>query len=110
MDISFVIEAEANATVSIERKTGGAYNSGGKWVPSAPTVQDGVAVVIQPTSGRELRDLPEGLRIEAKYSLWSQGPVALDDVIVYAGRRHRVIFLWERPEGTFTKSALGLIT
>lgn len=109
MDISFVIEAEANAIVSIERKTGGAYVSG-KWVPADPAIQNDVPVVIQPTSGRELRDLPEGLRIEAKYSLWSLGSLALNDVIVYAGKRYRVIFLWERPEGSFTKAALGLIT
>ena len=109
MDISFVIEAEANAIVSIERKTGGAYVSG-KWVPSAPTTQNNVSVVLQPTGGRELRDLPEGIRKEAKYSLWSPGTVVLDDVIVYGGKRYRVIFVWERPEGTFTKAALGLIS
>lgn len=109
MDISFVIEAEANATVSIERKAGGAYVSG-KWVPAAPTIEADVRVVLQPTSGRELRDLPEGLRVEAKYSLWLQGTVALDDVVIYGGKRYRVIFLWERPEGSFTKAALGLVT
>jgi len=86
---------------------GGAYNAAGKWVKTEP-VQTTIQATIQSTDGSQLRDMPEGIRSEARSLLWSSSVVATGDVVIYKGQRYRAIYIWERPEGGFTRAALGL--
>lgn len=53
--------------MTLERSTGGSYSAGGTWTGtwSAP---ESISGVIQPVSGRDLRDMPEGIRSEV--SAW----------------------------------------
>lgn len=106
MDLGFVIDAEA-VPVQLVSKAGGYYDADGKWhkVTDAPR---SIMATVQPATGRTLRDLPEGVRDEARFILWSRHNVNLDDVVIYKGREWRVIFEWDRDEGVFTRAALGL--
>lgn len=106
IDLGFIVDAEA-VTVSYISNMGGAYNEDGKWIENPALVTDIVATV-QPTSGRILRDLPEGIRDQADFTLWTRSVLALGDAIGYDGRTFRVIHLWPRYEGGFTRAVLGL--
>lgn len=102
---TLAVSAEAVA-ITIKRKTAGAHNAAGKWVPGAPT-EEAATAEVHPATGRKLLDLPEGVREEAEYLLWTQSALALGDVVVYGGADYRVVLTWPRPEGGFTKAALG---
>lgn len=97
----------AEAVPVTHETTAGAYNAAGKWVKSA-AVPVTIMATVQPASGRQLMDLPEGLRTEAKYFAWSGTALVVDDVVIYAGSRYRVIYTWPRPADSFTRAALGL--
>lgn len=101
----YAVDPEA-VSVMFRRKSGGAYNDDGDWVGEVLTDTVGLATV-QPAMGRKLEDLPEGERNEAKYFLWTREALALDDVVIYGGEQLRVIFVWPRPDGGFTRAALG---
>lgn len=106
---STVVDAMANATVSLVRRASGSYDAAGKWVPGAATTTDNIKAVVQPASGRVLRDMPEGKREEARFVIWVNGTLALDDVIVYRSERYRVVYLWDREsDGGYAKAAIGL--
>lgn len=102
---ALVVSAEAVA-ITIKRKTAGAYDAAGKWIPGAP-VEEAATAEVHPATGRKLLDLPEGVREEAEYFLWSQSALALGDVVSYGGSDYRVILTQPRPEGGFTKAVLG---
>ena len=53
-------------------------------------------------------DMPEGIRTEAKYVMWSETSVVVGDVVIYSGSRYKVIYTWPRPADSFTRAALGL--
>jgi len=80
----------------------------GERVPGAVTAAT-IKAVIQPMPGRELRDLPEGIREEAGWLLWSRTAIANDDVIVHGGRSYRALKVWPRDECGFTRAALGML-
>lgn len=103
--LELAIMAEA-VPVTLET-TGGAFNAAGKWVKGTPATSS-IMATVQPASGRQLMDLPEGLRTEAKYFAWSGAALAVDNVVIYAGSRYRVIYTWSRPDDGFTRAALGL--
>lgn len=102
---AIVIPAEAVA-ITIRQKTDGSYNATGDWVPGVPVDVPATAEV-HPATGKKLLDLPEGIREEAEFFLWTQSALALDDVVVYGGANYRVTSVWYRPEGGFTKAVLG---
>lgn len=105
LDLGPIIDAEA-VPVQFSRKSGGSYNGDGEWTGEAVTTTPGLATV-QPAMGRKLLDLPEGERNEARYFLWTREALSLDDIVVYGADQLRVIFVWPRPEGGFTRAALG---
>lgn len=111
IDLGDTIDAEA-VSLGIERKSGGAYSTtgvtAGEWV--GETKAEGTFLgTIQPVSGRVLRDLSEGERKEARYALWTREALVLDDIVIYGSERLRIMFVWSRPEGGFTKAVLGLL-
>lgn len=105
MDLGWVVDAEA-VPIALEQQIG-AYNADGKWVISGNQL---VATqgTVQPATGRQLMDLPEGVHTEARFLLWTRSVLAEGDIVGYAGARYRVVFLWPRPEGSFYRAALGL--
>jgi len=94
--------------VTLLTDMGGSYNADGEWIENNPASSI-IDAVIQPSKGVQLMDLPEGLREQAQYFLWSRAPVEVDDRILTNGKTYRVLFAWPRPEGGFTRAALGLL-
>lgn len=102
-----VIDPEAQQVIWRTKSGAGAYDDGGNW-QDAPFAPDQlINAVVQPAAGTALRDLPEGERKEAQYFLWTQSAVALDDIVIYGGNEYRIVFIWPRPEGGYTRAAMG---
>ncbi len=94
-------------TVSRTTKGSGYYNDDGEWVAGAPVVTD-IRAVVQPVKGAQLMDMPEGIRTEAGWIIWSRSLIALDDQIASKGINYRVLFVWDREQdGEFYRAALG---
>lgn len=92
--------------VSLTRTAAGAHNDDGEWVPGASTTTT-IRAAIQPATGNQLMDVPEGMRTEARWLLWSRSEVKTDDEITSKGVRYRVMHLWPRMEGGFYRAAIG---
>ncbi|MGN7829725.1 hypothetical protein ACTJJ8_23620 [Agrobacterium radiobacter] len=94
-------------TVSRTRLAAGGYNDDGEWVDGVLTTSD-IKAVVQPVKGAQLMDMPEGIRTEAGWIIWSRSDIAIDDMIADDGVNYRVIFLWPRNrDGEFYRAALG---
>lgn len=107
MDVAFAIDAEAvTVTLHTVATAGGAYNAGGEWVPNA-SVDMPIAATVQPATGRNLNDAPEGVRTDARYAIWSRVSIAENDEITYSGKRYRVTWIADRPQDGFVKGAMG---
>lgn len=88
---------------------GGAYNADGDWVPAAssPTT---IKAVVQPAKGAQLMDMPEGIRVESGWIIWSRSDIAIDDRITDDGVTYRVLFVWKRTrDGEFYRAVLGAV-
>lgn len=104
---ALAIDGEA-FPMTLRARTSGTYDEGGKWIPGSP-VDLPIMAAIQPTTGANLEDLPEGLRTEARMFLWTRSVVKMDDIVIDGSSSYRVIFIWDRQrDGGFTKAALGL--
>lgn len=92
----------------------GAYVAG-KFVQGDPTEVD-IAATHQPVTSRDLRDLPEGQRVDALRSVWSRSEIlGADertgrpaDELVIEGETYRVIQAWHRTEAGFHKAVVEL--
>lgn len=103
LNLAILAEAES---VTHERMVG-AYDAKGKWVPGVATI-GAIMATVQPASGRQLMDMPEGIRTEAKYVMWSEKATVVDDIVIYGGQRYKVLYTWPRRADSFTRAALGL--
>lgn len=108
IDVAIAIDGEA-VNVALTRCADGEYDDGGDWIPGAPVTIDPFRAAIQPASGRQLMDLPEGIRSEARWLAWSRAEIRMDDTIAHGGLPYRVMFVWPRAEGGFWRAALGLL-
>ncbi|MBN9074299.1 MAG: hypothetical protein J0H34_22405 [Rhizobiales bacterium] len=107
IDVAIAIDGEA-VNVSLTRKAAGDYNADGEFVPGAPSTST-IRAAVQPASGRQLMDLPEGIRNEARWLAWSRSEIRLDDEMTQGGSRYRVMFVWPRAESGFWRAAMGLL-
>lgn len=106
-DIAIAIDRLA-VEVTISSLEFGAYNDDGEFVRDATSAAT-IRAAVQPASGRQLMDLPEGIRAEARWLAWSRSEIRIDDVICHAGKNYRVLFVWPRGEGGFHRAAMGLL-
>lgn len=106
IDVAMAIDAEA-VTVSHKRVGAGSYSDGGKWTPGGAVVTTSIRAAVQPASGRQLMDVPEGIRNEAKFVAWSRSNLLVEDRIVVGTVEYKIIFVWPRPRDGFTRAALG---
>lgn len=106
-----------SAAVSIDRRAipmtrarqaADTYDTGGNLIPGASTTVS-IKAVIQPAMGNKLMDVPEGIRTEAGWFVWSRSELAVDDRITNKGVTYRVLFAWPRDEGGFYRAALGKV-
>lgn len=79
----------------------------GKWVE---TDEDPVTIdaSIQPISGREIVNLPEGKRERARWTIWTLDDVGGDDEILYNDDKYEVYVATPRHEEDFIKAYLVL--
>ncbi|CAN7389519.1 hypothetical protein [Neorhizobium sp. LjRoot104] len=105
IDVAVAIDGEA-VNVTRTRAAAGAYNDDGEWVPGSPDAAT-IRAAIQPASGNQLMDVPEGMRTEARWLLWSRSEVKVDDMITSGGVSYRVMHLWPRADGGFYRAAIG---
>lgn len=68
---------------------------------------EGILATVQPTSGRLLADLPEGLRSSARWFIWTPADVQTNDEVAFDGGTYRVLQVWPRRADGFTKAAIG---
>lgn len=108
IDVGIAIDGEAIDVIRTTRAPDG-YDANGKALKGAAAAT-AIRVAIQPASGRQLMDLPEGVRSEARWLLWSRSEVKLDDEIASEGLVYRIMYVWPRAEGGFFRAALGQMT
>lgn len=105
IDVAIAIDAEA-VSVSLTKHAAGAFNADGDHVAGAATAST-IKAAIFPISGNDLRDLEEGIRTEAEWTMWTRSAVAVDDQVAYAGVTYRVLKVRPRLEGGFYRAILG---
>ena len=105
IDVAVAIDGEA-VNVVLKRCEGTWINH--KWVTGAETSTT-IRAAVQPASGRQLIDLPEGIREEARWLAWARSEILVDDTIIHGGQSFRVMFVWPRMEGNFWRAAMGLL-
>jgi hypothetical protein len=98
------------STVTHRRFAAGGYVDG-VWAPGS-AVETEIRATVQATTPQTLRDLPEGIREDASWTIWSRselrGPEGgQPDEIVWRGETYRVTLLWPRLEAGFYKAVLG---
>lgn len=105
IDVAFAIDAESEPVVWRARGVD-SYDDRGNGV-SGPRADVTIRAAIQPVTGTNSKDLPEGVREEALYVGWTRSQVADEDHIVYRGATYRVLATRPRPMDGFTRIALG---
>jgi hypothetical protein len=105
VDVSDVVDALADQTVTRRRYAAGAYStatgSKGVFVPGA-TTDTPIFVCIGPVTGRDKQDMSEGVRLRARYKLHTTADLRGDepmtgatatqaDHVLYDGREYEVI-------------------
>lgn len=107
IDVAIAIDAEAIDVLHVAgAKDAGSYVDG-EWIATPPAPVN-IRATVQPASGRALRDLPEGVRVEARYLIWTRVPIKDGDLVTALSDDFRVIYTWpRRPNDAFTRGALG---
>jgi hypothetical protein len=90
------IEAEA-VDITHTPQPGGSYSAAGLWVEATPAPVT-IRAAVQPLTGRDLSDLPEGLRTAAKYKIYTPATVSVGDHVTIGGTAHRVLNVSPWPE------------
>ena len=106
MDVTSAID-QFSTTVALKLRTPGSYDQNGNWVKGGET-NSFITASIQPTKGRQLEDMPEGMRAEACWTIWTSHSIQLDQEVEYRGKVYRVLHLWPREIGNYTQAVLGL--
>jgi hypothetical protein len=105
-DVAIAIDGEAR-NVTLTTRASGTYNEDGDFIAGA-AVSRTIRAAIFPASGNKLMDVPEGIRTEAGWLIWSREAIKVDDEITDGLVTYRVLFDWDRsPEGGFYRAALG---
>lgn len=96
----------------------GLYEPGGDWEDDLPEPSsisfNAAAFAMNPNA---VRDLPEGLQSQALFTIWSRSDILAEDnatgrmpdEVLIDGVWFRVLFVWPRREGGYTKAALGAV-
>lgn len=107
IDVAVAIDEESVAATLL-RAAAGSYTSGGRYVAGADT-STAIRMCVQPMNGRQLMDVPEGVRDEAKFVGWSRTALVTTDRVQVGSTIYKIVFTWPRPADGFTRVALGLM-
>ena len=102
-----VTDFDRALTIQVVTRAADSYDSKGNGVKGADVDPVDIAADVQPTTGKMLQDLPEGVREEVNHFIWTPYDLQNDHVVIYDGDRHRVVKLWPRRSDGFTKAAIG---
>lgn len=95
--------------VTLSRRAAGAYDADGQFVEGAVTTV-ATRATVQPVSGRERMELPEGARMQARWTIWSATELLPDDRITFGGETYEVQFVMPRSTlGQFWRATLMLV-
>lgn len=95
------------APLTVLRNAAPTYNDKGDLVPGVVTTLV-IKAVVQPVTGSVLRNLPEELRTEARWLVWSRSELFLEDRFVINNAQHKAVFLWDRSmDGVFFRAVAG---
>jgi len=94
--------------LAIERDSQGGYDEGGNFIPDQRE-SESFSGSVQPARGQDLRDMPEGIREEARFILSTTREIRNDDIIVDGSCKYRVMHVWPSTLGHYTRAALGLL-
>lgn len=108
IDVALAIDAESE-TITWRQRSPGSYDGRGNGIGESWTDTQ-TAAAIQPVSGRELQDLPEGVRSKVTMVGWTRSEVAENDQIIYRGDTYRVYAVRPRPMDGFHRIALGKVS
>lgn len=106
MDVAEAIDAESVPALLRPKADAGYNPRTGKAQTGVQPADIPIMAAIQPASGRALQDLPEGLRAEVSYIVWSRTTVALKDELIYLGAAYRIVHVWPRPQDGFNRFAI----
>lgn len=104
MALRGAIGSLSTGVYTVTRTAPGTYDANGKFVAGATSTLAGVVATVQPVSGRQLRDVPEGQRgdelrvIYTETELWPRTPSQAGDRITLDGEAW-VIVRAERWQG-----------
>lgn len=108
IDVAIAIDLESTPVTRL-RDAPGVYTDGGRYIDGIPGSMS-IHAAIQPANGRQLMDLPEGIRTEAKFLAWSRSDLQVNDRLTVGKSLYKIIFTWPRPMDGFNRAALGLMT
>ncbi|PHP66546.1 hypothetical protein CSC94_12720 [Zhengella mangrovi] len=109
IDVAQAIDDES-VTVTLKTKAAGSYDADGKWVAGADSDPLTIFAAVFPIgqNGKNLEDMPEGIRAEVDRMMWTRAAISVEDRVTFAGRTWRVMHVWDRStEGGFYRGALG---
>jgi len=104
-----VTDGESTIGLQVVTRAADSYDGNGNAVLGNEADPVDIQGDVQPASGRMLQDLPEGVRDQVEYMVWTSYDLQNDEVIVYNEQRYRVIKIWPRREDDFTKAAIGVL-
>ena len=109
LNVARAINATTGILVTHERDGADTYDADGYLVRGTPTSTQ-IRASIQPLSGREFENLPQGLRDEAQATIYTAHPLQSDDRIIDGEDRWKVLSddSWQKLGG-YTKAILGAL-
>jgi hypothetical protein len=105
------VDAMARPATRI-RSVAGSYVDG-RWTPSAGAISEPIRAVIQDPKEADIRQLPEGERVEAFVAIWTRAElrtadetnkIEADRVTSETGDTYKIVRVSDRAEANFTRA------
>lgn len=108
LDVSDAFDSSTTAQVTHQRVTEGSYVDG-YWV-EGETIETTIQASVQPLSGLEFQNLPEGIRNEARASVLTEFDLKSGDRIIDGEDRYKVLSVdnWQKLGG-YSQAVLGAL-
>ena len=86
----------------------GSYDASGNWTKGTAS-ESTITMMVVPATGRELKDVPEGIREEVLYAGYTSSTITKDSEVDYNSETFRVIYIFPWLVGAFHKVMLGKV-
>ena len=105
-----VTDFDDTVTIQVVTRAVDSYDANGNGVKGAENDPVDIEADVQPVSGKILQDLPEGVRDQIDFAIWTPYDLQNDHVVIYNSDRYRVRHTWPRRSDEFTKAVIGKMT